>query len=56
MKALITYTFLSGKERLSKRKFAFETFAIDILFDENLKPYILEINQPYAVEGANLNG
>ena len=34
----------------------FETFAVDILFDENLNQYLLEVNQPYAVEGATLPG
>lgn len=53
---MVAYTMMAGKDRLKKKKGVFETFAIDILLTDELKPYLLEINQPYAVEGANLKG
>lgn len=50
--SIVTYTMVPGLKKLYRSNNTFETFAFDILLDENLKPYLLEINQPYAVEGA----
>ena len=52
----MTFSFLSGLGVLEKNLGLFDTFAIDVFLDKNLKPYILEINQPFAVEGADLPG
>jgi hypothetical protein len=56
IKSLITYTILSGIAKLERKKNYFETFAFDIIFDEQLNPYLMEVNQPYAIEGAYING
>lgn len=34
----------------------FDTMAVDIMFDEDINPYLLEVNQPFAVEYAELIG
>ena len=49
IKRIITYTIKAGKNKLDKRIGMFELLGVDILVDEQMKPYLLEINTNPAI-------
>ncbi len=49
IKKIITYTITTGKNKLDKRNGMFELLGCDILVDEQLQPFLLEINTNPAI-------
>lgn len=44
MKKICFYSIKSGMKKLEKKVGQYELLGFDIILDENLKPYLLEIN------------
>ena len=44
MKKIITYAALSQRENIIKKPGFFQIFGVDIMFDKDYNPYILEMN------------
>jgi hypothetical protein len=49
IKSIITYCFKAASNKILERKGTFELIGVDILIDENLKPYLLEMNSNPAL-------
>ncbi|KRX01017.1 hypothetical protein PPERSA_09623 [Pseudocohnilembus persalinus] len=44
MKQILKYTFLAGQSKLSSKKGCFELLGVDFMFDQDLNPFLIEIN------------
>ena len=49
IKRILAYVLKCGEKKLIKRKGMFDLMGIDILLDENFKPYLLEMNMNPAI-------
>lgn len=49
IKLIFAYVFLACEKKLMRRFGTFELLGCDILFDEGLKPYLLELNANPAI-------
>lgn len=56
MKDIIWITFCSVRKKINQneRKFCFEIFGFDFLLDENLHPWLIEVNTNPAIEECSL--
>ena len=43
-KSLIAYTFLSARDYIWRQRGVSQLFGIDVLYDENFRPHLLEVN------------
>ena len=49
IKLIFTHVFMSCEKKLTRRYGTFELLGCDILFDEKLTPYLLELNANPAI-------
>jgi D-alanine-D-alanine ligase-like ATP-grasp enzyme len=49
IKLIFTHVFMACEKKLARRSGTFELLGCDILFDEKLTPYLLEMNSNPAI-------